>query len=83
MNQHLTLPCLLLRLRLWLGTEGGASWGTPTPLEAVRFEIPSDCQRCTHNYRSTPVPWEYYRGKGGGASGYAYSDISYRINIRC
>ncbi|MCJ1386617.1 hypothetical protein MMC17_009743 [Xylographa soralifera] len=26
-------------------------------------------------------PWEYYRGKHGGRSGYAYCDISYRVSI--
>ncbi|MCJ1286092.1 hypothetical protein MMC26_005435 [Xylographa opegraphella] len=27
-------------------------------------------------------PWEYYRQKGGGRSGYAYCDISYRVSFR-
>ena len=31
---------------------------------------------------TSPEPWEYYRGKHGGSSGYAYSDISYRVDCQ-
>ncbi|MCJ1387090.1 hypothetical protein MMC17_010219 [Xylographa soralifera] len=55
---------------------------TKTSSDSRYSPIASNCHRQSINMSA--VPWEYYRGsrRRPGSSGYAYCDISYRVNIQ-